>query len=63
MWDSFKVRKEKHFLITTSATAEGYSALLFVEGSEKVVAKGVGANHHEAMWALQEEVGTKENER
>jgi hypothetical protein len=63
MWESFKARREKQFLVTTSATTKGYSALLFVGGSEKVVAKGVGANHHEAMWTLQEEVGIKENER
>lgn len=63
MWNSFNVRGEKQFLVKSCATSQGYSASLFVEGSEKMVAKSVGANHHEAMWALQEEVGIRENER
>jgi hypothetical protein len=56
----FGIQNEKDFVIISSNTAEGFEATLFVNGTEKAVAKGVGKDHWEAvMEKLRGEVGHK----
>jgi hypothetical protein len=61
--ESFDVRQQKHFSIILEAAAGVYTASLYVDGKEKVVAQGTGVNHFEAMSELVLEVGVRENER
>jgi hypothetical protein len=61
--ESYGVCSEKHLPIISSVTTRGYEALLYVEGRGRVVARGFGPNHYEAMWELQKEVGVREHER
>jgi hypothetical protein len=56
----FGVQNERGFVIISSNTAEGFEAALFVNGTEKAVAKGVAGDHWEAvMEKLRGEVGSE----
>jgi len=63
MSKSFLVEGSKHFLVALNAVDGCYEACLYEVGNERVVARGKGTNHSEAMQDLVLEVGPRENER
>ena len=57
------VEESKRFLVALNAADGCYEACLYEVGNERVVARGRGTNHAEAMQDLVLEVGPRENER
>ncbi|KAH7083797.1 hypothetical protein FB567DRAFT_594313 [Paraphoma chrysanthemicola] len=58
----FGVRDEKRFVIT-QRSGSGCEAIIRVLENERIIAKGHGVNHYEAIWDLQKEVSVRETQR
>lgn len=62
-YSEFDVQDETQFYITCNRDRDFCNAELYVEGKPRLVAKGIGSNHFQAMDELEKQVGVRAHRR